>query len=92
LLTLAAPAGYIGAMKSSLTPPAEIERHPAQAAFIAWALRARADAKRTGDNVDAGAALAQLQLKLEAAREQLKRRSQAAQAHISPSPSGRGLG
>jgi hypothetical protein len=52
---------------------AGVERRRVQAEFIARGLRSREEARRTGDYVDADAALEGLQRKLDAARARLAR-------------------
>ena len=54
---------------------AGVERRRVQAEFIARGLRARDEARRTGDYVDADEVVAGLQRKLDAARAQLAARS-----------------
>ena len=52
---------------------ANVERRRSQSEFIARGLRSRDEAARTGDYVDADEVVANLQRKLDAAREQLAR-------------------
>ncbi|MFT3663714.1 YlcI/YnfO family protein [Piscinibacter sp.] len=54
---------------------AGVERRRTQAEFIARGLRSRDEARRTGQYVDAEVVLAKLQRKLDAAREQLAKKS-----------------